>query len=151
MVYCACTARRATIPMLMAPEARPPKVNAMLLCERVIREDGSGLVSLISIFENINGQQLPARLATMFVYAKLTEAQGDYLFKLEVIRRRDMKSIAEVQMPEPMTIDDPMVSVDMIMRLDGLSFTELGHYDFSLGANGRFIESKSVQVTVKSD
>jgi Family of unknown function (DUF6941) len=132
----------------MPPEARQPKVNAMLLCERVIHENGTGLVSLISIFENMTAEKLPV-IIPMYVYAKMTEAQGEYQFKLEVVRRNDMKVIAEAELP-PGTIDDPMANADITIQLGGLTFAEVGYYDFRLSANGRFVDSKSMQILLKS-
>ena len=133
----------------MSPEARLPKINAMLICERVIREEGTGLVSLINVFENINTQQLPVTFPSLYVYAKMTEAQGEYAFRLDIVRRDTMSTIAEAQLPS-VVVEDPMANADLIMQLGGLTFAEAGHYDFRLSANGRFVDSKSLQILLKS-
>jgi uncharacterized protein DUF6941 len=134
----------------MAPEARTPKLSAMLICERVIREEGTGLNSLIRIFETITGDQIPVRVPSIFVYAKMTEAQGEYLFKLEVVRRRDLQTIAEAPIPGPISVDNPMATAELIIELGGLEFAEAGHYDFRLSADGKFIDSKGLEIAVRS-
>lgn len=131
----------------MAQSARKPQAYAMLLCQRVIREDGTGLISLISIFETITARQLPLTIPSIFVFAKLTDAQGEYVFKLEVVRRNDDKMIAEAPMP-PITVEDPIASGELIFELGGLTFTESGYYDFRLWANGVFITSQSMLIVV---
>jgi len=134
----------------MAPEARAPKINAILICERVIREEGTGLISLIGILETLRGEQVPLTVPSLFVYAKMTEAQGEYLFKLEVVRRRDMNTIAEAPIPTPVTLDDPLANGEIVMQLGGLTFTEPGYYDFRLSANERFLDSKGLQILLES-
>ena len=52
---------------IMASNARHPQLNAMLVCERVIREEEAGLVSLIGILDAIRAQQLPVTVPLIFV------------------------------------------------------------------------------------
>jgi hypothetical protein len=129
----------------MPPSSRQPKINAMLLCQKVIREAETNMVSLISIFEAIRVEELPASVPSVVVFAKLTEAQGEYEFKLEVVRRNDNQVIAEAPVP-PMSVDDPMLSGEIALDLGGLRFDQAGYYDFRLSANGRFIDSKSLLI-----
>ena len=39
--------------------------------------------------ENITVTEVPATVGTLYVYAKATDAQGEYVFKLDVVRRDD--------------------------------------------------------------
>ena len=61
----------------MPPEARQPKINAMLICERVIQEEGTGLISLIAIFEHITTEQVPITVPMLHVYAKMTRRKAN--------------------------------------------------------------------------
>jgi hypothetical protein len=131
----------------MTQSARKPQAYAMLLCQRVIKEEETGLISLISIFEAVTADRLPLTIPSLFVFAKLTDAQGEYVFKLEVVRRNDEKLIAEAPLI-PVTVEDPMAIGELILELGGLTFTEAGHYDFRLWANEQFITSKSMLVAV---
>lgn len=130
----------------MNPSARTPKVNAILLCQRIIREADTGVVNLVGIFETMTVPKLPVG-AHLFVYVKLTDAQGDYLFKVEVVRRNDMKTIAEAPVPK-VSITDPTTNSEIIMELGGLRFSDPGAYDVRLWANDRFLDSKSLRIRV---
>lgn len=125
---------------------RQPKINAMLICERVIRETGSGLMSLIGIFEDINARQFPVVIPRLFVYAKMTEAQGEYRFRLELVRRNDFKVIGETTL-DPVGTDDPMAHNEVVFELLNVPIEQPGYYDFRLFANGTemFLDSKSLQ------
>jgi hypothetical protein len=126
--------------------ARTPKANALLICQRIIREADSGMVTLTGIFETVSVARLPI-LAQLFLYAKMTDAQGEYVFRVEVVRRNDMKAIAEAALPK-VTIPDPTASSELILELGNLKFGEPGAYDLRLFANDRFVDSKSLVVRV---
>ena len=66
---------------------KPPKpiVNAMLVCDKVITETGTNKKSLIGIFENINAYKFPCIHHFLAVYIKLTDANGRYKFRLELV------------------------------------------------------------------
>ncbi len=130
----------------VTPSARTPKLNALLICQRIIRETESGLVSPVAIFETLSATRLPV-IAQLFLYAKMTDAQGEYEFKVEVVRRNDMAIIAEAPLPS-VTIADPTSSSEIILELAGLRFNEAGAYDFRLWANERFLDSKSLGVRI---
>ncbi len=130
----------------MTPSARTPKLNAILICQRIIRETETGLVSPVAIFETLSASRLPVS-AQVFVYAKMTDAQGEYEFKVEIVRRHDMSIIAEALFPN-VTIADPTASSEIILELSGLRFNEAGAYDFRLWANDRFLDSKSLGVRI---
>jgi len=132
------------------PEERPlvgrhPKAVAILICDQIITDATTGKTSLIGIFENIAGGTLPVGPVNLCVYAKMTEIQGDYIFKLEIVRRDDLQLIAETALPQ-IHWDDPMAHADLVMQLAGLMFERAGYYDFQIRANNHFVESKSVQV-----
>jgi hypothetical protein len=78
----------------------------------------------------------------MYVYAKMTDAQGEYVFRLELTRRDDMTVLGEAAMP-PVATDDPMAHNEVTFRLDNVAFERPGYYDFRLWANDMFLDSKA--------
>ena len=124
---------------------RTPKINARLLCERVIREDVSGQVSVLGTYEVVNASQFPTALQSTYLCVKLTEAQGDYVFKLEMVRRDDMKTVGEATLPS-VNLKGPLEHSELVFHLIGVPLPQPGHYDFRLWANGRFVDSKSLHV-----
>lgn len=128
----------------MAQSGRDPKLNAILICERVIQDAGSGLVSLINIMENIRGA-IPFTVPAISLYAKMTDAQGEYVFKVEVVRTRDQTIIAEVTLP-PVHAPSPLGVGDLTIQLGNLRFEEAGAYEFRLKANDKFLDLKTLRI-----
>lgn len=121
-----------------------PSLNAMLICDLAIREEGSGKTSLIGIFENINATRFPTHHAVLFVYAKLIDAQGDYEMRLELVRLEGLQVIGEGRLRAAFA--DRMTPVEFVFQLAGLVFERPGRYEFRLYANDRYVGQKSFNV-----
>lgn len=135
-----------------APEHEPkpssgppvPFMNAMLIADSAIREEGTQKTSLIGIFENITAAAFPCVHPTLAVYVKVTDAQGPYEFKLELIRLDDATKIAEVNAKAEAA--DRMSVGEMLFKFGNLRFAAPGLYEFRLLANDRFVGSKTFRV-----
>jgi hypothetical protein len=125
--------------------SRKPKSNALLICERVIREAETGQISLIGIFEAASVAEVPLVMPSLFVYGKMTDALGQYIFKLELVRRDDELVLGEAVLP-PAVFTDPMGHNEVIFQIHGARFEQAGFYDFRLWANDMFVESKAFEV-----
>ena len=102
-------------------------------------------MGLIGIFENVSAPELPITIPSMYVYAKMTDAQGSYVFKLELVRRDDATVLGEAVMP-PAVAPDPMLPNEVVFQLTGVTFEKSGYYDFRLWANAMFLDSKGFLV-----
>src|SRR6266542_496073 len=123
-----------TRPAEEGPQPAHPVLNAMLLCDLSIREEGTGKTSLIGVFENITARAFPYRHGALSVYAKITDAQGDYAIVLQLIRLEDLEVIGEGTLSA--TVDDRNGVTELIFQLGGLVFEHPGRYEFRLKANG---------------
>lgn len=126
------------------PEAPHPAINAMLICDLAIREEGTGKVSLIGIFEQIRSETFPFGLVGLSVYVKVTDAQGDYQVALELVRIQDMTVIGRGE--ASVSVKDRLLATEWIFNLAGLIFEKPGAYEFRLKANGRHVWGKAFQV-----
>ena len=126
------------------PERPHPSLNAMLLCDLTIREHGSGKISLIGVFENISAARFPVVHRALSVYAKLTDAEGDYTIRLELVRLEDSHVVAQGTLKA--TFADRMTPGELIFNLENLGFERPGRYEFRLHADGRFVAAKSFTV-----
>jgi hypothetical protein len=117
----------------------------MLVCDTVITDRGTGKHSLIGIFERILAASLPVRHPLLAVYAKVTDAQGQYIFKLELVNLGNNQIIGEVTTP-PVEIPDRMLPHDLIFNLHGLVFQTEGRYEFRLYADGQFVGLHTFEV-----
>ncbi len=121
-----------------------PILNAMLIADLAIREEGTGKVSLIGIFENISALKFPCTHSRLFVYVKLTDAKGRYDFVLELIHLDQADKIAEVSLSAD--VADRMMVGEIVLRLDNVTFNSPGLYEFRLLASGRYVGSKTFNV-----
>ena len=124
------------------PTAPHPVLNAMLICDLAIREEGTGKVSLIGIFENIGASQFPIS-QRLCVYVKLVDAEGEYEIRLELVRIEDLQILGQGQFRG--TFQDRMTPAEIAFDL-ALSFDRPGRYEFRLHANNKWVASKSFSV-----
>jgi hypothetical protein len=119
-------------------------LNAMLVCDAAIKEAGTGKISLIGIFENLNTVNFPARHPQLAVYVKLTDAAGQYQLRLELVQLENATIIGQGE--GAVTVHDRMESAELVFELHNLTFNAPGLYSFNLSANGRLVGSKTFSV-----
>jgi hypothetical protein len=127
-------------------KAPKPKVNAMLICDSIITEAGTNKKSLIGIFENINAFKFPCVHYMLAVYIKLTDANGGYFFRLELVDLDNEAPIGKGEMPDPVNIDNPLVTHDLVFSLGNLKFEHPGKYEFRIYANDEILGQKAFHV-----
>lgn len=114
-----------------------PALKAMLICERAIREAGTGKVTLVGIFDNISSTAFPFDfVGGLAVYARLTDAQGRYPIRLELVRLADEQAIGRAIVEAE--ILDRMGSHEVTFNIGHVRFDRPGRYEFRLFANERF-------------
>jgi hypothetical protein len=110
-----------------------PVLQAMLLCDQAIRDAETNKVSLVGIFDQIRGTDFPLTWARpTAVYARVTDAEGHYQIRLELVRLEDELSVGRVDVE--MTAGDRMGFGELIFKLDRLIFERPGRYEFRLFA-----------------
>lgn len=63
---------------------------AMLVCDQAIREMGTNKITLVGIFDRISSSVFPFEwVRGASVYARLTDAQGIYNMRIELVRLED--------------------------------------------------------------
>lgn len=117
---------------------------AMLIADLAIRDERTHKVSLIGIFENIRAQSFPCQHGSLTVYSKVTDAQGTYDFRLELIHLDKAQRIAEV--PVKGEVPNRLGTGEIVVTIGGLVFPHPGLYEFRLSANGRYVGSKTIRV-----
>lgn len=121
-----------------------PALNAMLICDQALVEEATAKSTLIGVFETVSAFQFPARHGPLCVYAKLTDAEGDYRIRLELVRLEDLSPIGRGRFTA--TFHNRMHASELIFQLYGLAFPEPGRYEFRLFANDRWVGSKTLNV-----
>lgn len=120
-----------------------PKANAMLICDYVITERTTNKKSLIGVFENIGAPKFPCTHYALSVYIKLTEAQGTFQFRLELIDLKTNTMIGKSETPDNVNIQNPLIAHELVFNLKGLRFLHPGEYEFRIFANDRIFGQKT--------
>jgi hypothetical protein len=123
-----------------------PKANAMLVCDNVITEQGTKKKSLIGIFESIGARNFPFIHPFLSVYVKLTEGNGTYHFRLEMVNLKTNQVTGEGKIPEEIVIDNPLKSHELVFNLRGLRFNDPGEYEFRMYSNDQIFAQKTFYV-----
>jgi hypothetical protein len=116
----------------------------MLLCDLTIREHGTGKISLIGVFENISAARFPVVHRALAVYAKLSDAEGEYTIRLDLVRLDDNQMVAQGTLRA--TFADRMSPGELIFNLENLGLERPGRYEFRLYAEDRFVATKTFTV-----
>lgn len=127
--------------------APTPKSNAMLICDYVITEQGTNKKSLIGVFENIGAASFPCVHHSLSVYIKLTEAQGRYKFRLELVNLQTNTVAGKAEIPQEIVIDHPLKIHELVFNLQGLRFDQAGDYEFRIYSNDKIFGQKMFSVT----
>ena len=126
------------------PQARPV-VSALLLCDLVIREEGTHKASLIGIVRSINVRRFPANMGERWVYAMLTEGRGDYRLRFDLVRLDDLAVVSELARLDVRMFDRNAVS-ELRFKLGTVYVERPGLYELQLLADDRLVGTRSFNV-----
>jgi hypothetical protein len=121
-----------------------PTLNAMLICDSAVREEGTGKVSLIGIFANITASAFPAIHSKLTIYVNVTDAQGHYKFRLEMRRVDNGELLGQADLEGD--VADAMKPTEILFEIGPLVFDRAGKYEFRFYANDSHVVSKSFSV-----
>jgi hypothetical protein len=124
-----------------------PSVVAMLVCDHVITEMGTGKKSLIGVFENINSLAFPTQI-NLGIYAKLVDADGDYDILIRLVNLKDESRVADIKADAKGIKRD--AAAELMVNLAGIVLPEPGRYEFQLFANQAFLHRVTMNAVVLS-
>jgi len=124
---------------LNSEPANVPSLLAILLCDQVIIEQGTGKKILVGVFEEIRSPSEPIVQRVGF-FARMTDLEGRYGFAIKVVRVAAEGEIVVagggIQMEQP--IADRLLNVDIALNVPAI-FPNFGMYEFQLFANDMYI------------
>src|SRR6266702_4348223 len=100
-------------------DAPVPTLVAMLLCDAVIQDVHTTKKSLVSIFTGVVATAFPT-LINVTVFARLTDAEGKYKFRLDVVNLTENRAIFSMPTPSELEALDQLAFVELVMQVQGL-------------------------------
>lgn len=73
-----------------------PTLTPLVVCDTIIHDRDTGKPSLIGVFSWIVAHVFPFQHPNLSVYSRAADAQGDYTFRLELVRLDGMEIIGEI-------------------------------------------------------
>jgi len=112
----------------------------MVLCDLAITEQGTNKKTLVGIFQRVNAQVFPVP-QRMFLYMQMTDAQGTYIFRIEVVDI-DRDNILGTVTSNPIEVPNRLEPFDFVFPI-GMIIPAAGLYEFRLYANEAYLSSIS--------
>jgi hypothetical protein len=127
----------------MMTGAEKPIGVAIIICDKVITEQGTGNKTIVSIFNTIGSPSFPCLHHKMSIYVAMTNATGIKQVNL-ILKFGDDEKIkvgGKINFPAPDAV------VEVIFNLVGVPFAEPGLYCFEAHVSGEYVFESRFNVT----
>ena len=121
-----------------------PSVLAILLCEKAIEEADTTKKTLVNIINALFAPEVPVFFQLAF-YARMTDCEGEYVFRVDVMRLEDPTLVARLTTP-PMLTDNRLGFVELAFNLPPVPFPAYGRYEFQLYGNDVYLAHSTLDV-----
>ncbi len=116
-----------------------PVIHAMLICEKVIVEQGSNKKTLVGIFASIACKELPLIWPELWLYINLSDVVRRHTIKTEVVCLEDNRQLLEIKgILEP----KQLLNWELVWQLRGIRFEKEGSYAFRFWVDDDIIGEK---------
>lgn len=115
------------------------------MCDVIITDAGSGKKTLVGVFDKFLPPQVPCQIGGFWLFARVTDAEGKYAFKVKFVSLKKDTTVAELITNE-VESKDRLGFLDLVITLPALPVPELGRYEFQLYANEVYIGRITVSV-----
>lgn len=129
---------------------QPPISLAMVICDAVWRDPGTGKWTILGTFSQIYAKTFPAVHSQIGIYIELTDGRGTMPFSLRIVDADEIRepvATLEGNFESP----DPRAVVQLGANLADLEFPQAGEYRVMLEVNGEFLVERRVVVTGQND
>ncbi len=124
-----------------------PVFVALVMADRVITED-NGKKGIIGTFTQFHARQFPAFFPPWFLYAAVTNLQGDHAFSITVASDESQQVVFSVN--GQFSVDDPRKVVELVVPVLHAPFPAAGTYAVIFQVDGEQIGSRLLEVAAMS-
>ena len=121
-----------------------PILLALVLCDTVIREQGTNKVSLIGTFNSLSSSTFPCVHGSFWVYIAITEGRGRHSSKLRITSLSTGQNVFEL--PGEIEFADPTSVGELVFQLSGTRFDVPGLYAVEFWAGDDLLGSRKIHV-----
>ena len=121
-----------------------PVQRQLLLCEKIIFEQGTGNPTLINCHSARPVDTVPTEPASFIVYGLLTDGYGAFTMQMRVMRLDTFEDI--YQHTEPMLLADRLKPTLYVFRMKNLVFPVAGRYEIDVLANGELLGMTTLSI-----
>ena len=124
-----------------------PNVLAMVICDAVWRDPTTGKVTLLGVFTEVAGRDLPVELGQLCVYFHLSGYRGTTTVRIELSSAAEGESAVPLASAElNMTFPDRLASRDGAATLYNVDLPTFGEYTCIMWAGDTPIASRRLLV-----
>lgn len=123
----------------------PPYPLAMVVCDNIHRDPGTGKPFILGCFTVIHARKFPATHPVMGLYIELTNGRGKVPCRVQLVdanEEREPLWVTEADLEFP----DPRMVLQMVFLLGRITFSEPGEYRIQLFACGDFLMERRILV-----
>ena len=126
------------------PSANPPILLALMLCDTIIREEGSHKYSLIGTFNSIFARSFPCVHPSFSVYLALTDGRGQVPCTLRMLELESGKEVFALKG----TVDfkDPTGVAEIPFLIHQVRFPKPGEYALEFQADGELLGTRKLRI-----
>lgn len=128
----------------------PPYALAMLVCDGIHRDPGTGKHFILGTFSAILAREFPAVHPFLAVYVALVDGRGKVALSLRVVDV-DEADAAVAETEVDVEFQDPRVIVEISFGMVNVVFPKAGHYLIQLHANGQHVIERRLLVQAAED
>ena len=129
----------------------PPYPLAMVVCDNIHRDPGTGKYFLLGCFSVIHAKKFPAVHPLLALYVSVTNGRGTVPLRVQLVDANEEREPIVV-VETDVEFSDPRIVLDIRFLLGNLTFVEPGEYRFQLFASNEFLMERRVIVAqVKQD
>lgn len=126
-----------------------PVAVGLTVCEKVIVEEGTRNVSLISTFIRLRAREFPARPQPFCVFATLLDGEGDATVSLEIAHSETGEDVYALE--QPVSFPNRLAEVRVLFRVNQCQFPAPGTYQLALFVDGDWVAQRLLSVLAVED
>lgn len=127
-----------------------PHCRAILLCEKVSENPGSGAISLHEIIETLRMAAVPGPSSPFVVFLQLYDGIGRYRMSMEINALDDDTSIARAALAD-LHFPERLANIDVAIPVDFVYLPRPGRYELIVFVDGQELARQYFNAGTEND